>query len=509
MTIPRATTAALAIALAPVSPAEASEALLGEACSVCHTATDAGLSRIAEQRKSPEGWLMTIVRMRQFHGAEIDVGTQAELVAYLSDTQGLAPAEAAPFRYAPERDPSTIEGFEQDFAEMCARCHTGARAVLQRRTAEEWALLMEFHVGQFPTIEYQALGRDREWYAIARNQIAGYLAEKYPLDTAEWREWAAADWPEPNGDWIVLTELPGLGQAYGRLTVSGDAMPYTLSGEMRLADGSSATVSGQMNFYTGYEWRANIEVGDRAMRQVLAVSDDGARLSGRQFDRVQDSLGAALVGVRAGSDSAILGIVPEAARGREAVVQIVGTGLDEVSVEGAALDALAANDFGATAELASDAEGRVRLQAGESTGSFAFFEQPDRISIEPEFTIARIGGGGPDSPAPMPASFRAVAWWNGPDEEPGTEDDIRIGMIDADWSTGNLHEIAEAMRDAEFAGAIGTDGIFIPGPAGPNPERLFSANNVGELEITAEAMGLSATATLIVTVQRFIDPPLR
>jgi quinohemoprotein amine dehydrogenase len=65
------------------------------------------------------------------------------------------------------------------------------------------------------------------------------------------------------------------------------------------------------------------------------------------------------------------------------------------------------------------------------------------------------------------------------------------------------------MADATFAGTMGLTGIFTPAVAGPNPERKFSTNNAGDLRVVAQAHGLTGAAHLIVTVQRFIDPPIR
>jgi quinohemoprotein amine dehydrogenase len=504
------TGAVLALALAGTAPpAMSDEALLADKCGSCHTATDAGLSRIAGQRKTPEGWLMTIVRMRQVHGVEITNDEQAKLVMYLSETRGVAPSEAANFRYALERDPSAIETTEEPLGSMCGRCHTFARAGLQRRTPDEWLLHMHFHVGQFPTTEYQALGRDRDWFQLSVDEIAPMLATTYSFETDEWTAWQAAEKPQATGDWLVLTTLPGKGDAYGRLTIGGNASPYDLTGELRLADGTALAVSGSMNFYTGYEWRANLDIGGDAYRQVLAISEDGTSLAGRQFLRETDSLGGALTGVRAGSGPTILGIVPPNARGGSATVQVVGTGLDGLSAEGAALGAVEPNDFGASAELSAEADALVSLRADEAESTFAFYTGADRVVVEPAFTIARVGGGSNVGPLPVPAEFRAVAFWNGPDGMPGTDDDIRIGVVPAKWSVAGAHDAAVQMEDAKYAGTMGPDGIFMPALAGPNPERPFSTNNAGDLTITADALGKTGTARLIVTVQRFVDPPIR
>ncbi len=504
--------AAAAALLAPplAGSALADAELLVKACGECHAETDAGLTRISGQRKTPEGWLMTIVRMRLAHGLEISNADQAALVTYLAETQGLAPSETTGLRYALDRDPSAMEAFEAPLADMCGRCHTTARVALQRRTPEEWSLHMDFHVGQYPTTEYQALGRDRKWFEIAKNEMAPMLAEAYPLETDAWTSWQAADKQPVAGDWLVLTVLPGRGEVYGKLTVSGDASPYDISGALRLADGTELPVSGKMNLYTGYEWRANLKIGDETYRQVLAVSEDGNGLEGRQFLRDQDSLGGTLVGARLGSGPAILGTVPSAAPSGEAAVQVVGTGLDGLSFEGAEAKNVHANDFGASAILAADGNALVTAKAGAAEGHVALYDSIDRLAVEPAFTIARVGGGSDVGPAAVPALFQAIGFWNGPDGEPGTADDIRVGPLPAQWTVSPHNEIAELMEDHRFAGVMDAEsGIFSPGMAGPNPERPFSTNNAGDLTVTADAVGKQASGQLIVTVQRFIDPPIR
>ena len=486
--------------------AHADQQLLTETCGACHSETGNGLSRIEGQRKTPEGWMMTVVRMQQSHGLDVSADNRRTIVQHLADTQGLAPTEAAAFRYALEKDPNAQEAPAEPIGSMCARCHTEARVGLQRRTAEEWSIHMDFHVGNYPTIEYQALGRDREWFKIAKEEIAPYLTEAYPLDTADWTDWQARDKAPVTGDWIVLTDLPQAGEAYGRLAVSGDASPYQVSGELVAADGTSLPVSGHMNLYTGYEWRATLDIGGQIYRQVLAMSEDGTGLEGRQFLRDTDSLGGRMTGIRADQGGAILGTVPSAVPAGAATVQVVGAGLDALQ---ASAGSVSANDYGAAVAVETDGNGVVTFRSGDAEGSIAHYTSVDRIIVEPAFTIARVGGGSEVGPGVVPAHFRAIGMWNGADGEAGTEDDVRIGQIDAEWSVTNLHEHAAKMEDAVHAGSIAQRGIFTPAVAGPNPDRPFTTNNAGELKVVAEAMGQSAEATLIVTVQRFIDPPIR
>lgn len=489
-------------------PARADDALLRERCGACHASTEAGPSRIAGQRKSPEGWMMTIVRMQQIHGVPIEAGERRRLVQYLSDTQGLAPAETEGWRYAFEKDPNVVEAVQPPLDQMCARCHTGARVALQRRTAEEWLLHMDFHVGQFPTVEYQALGRDRPWYEIARNEIAPLLAQRYPLETEAWSAWSAAQHRPPTGEWIVLFDLPESGQAFGRLRVGGDASPFRLSGRITMPDGREVPATGSMNLYTGFEWRANLAIGGRVYRQVLAMSEDGTRLEGRQFVRDQDSLGGRLTGARLDAGPVLLGLAPAAVAAGGARVQAVGVGLGDLSVdaEGATVEPDA---NGARVHLHRTGNGWVTFTAGPLQARLAVYESLDRLAVEPDFAIARVGGGSERGPLPVPAHFRAIGYWNGPDGEPGSGDDVRVGEVDARWNIAPHNEAAEAMQDDRFAGRIGADGVFTPAVAGPNPQRPFSTNNAGDLRVEAEHGGRRAHARLVVTVQRFVDPPLR
>jgi len=132
-------------------------------CSGCHHESSPGyFERISSVRKTPEGWVMTIFRMHQVHGLTLDDDTRDAIVRYLSKTNGLAPSESAEGRFALERRPNVPDlQLPDDLQTMCARCHTGARVSLQRRNADEWLKLVNMHVGQWPTLEYQASSRDR------------------------------------------------------------------------------------------------------------------------------------------------------------------------------------------------------------------------------------------------------------------------------------------------------------------------------------------------------------
>ncbi len=168
-----------------------------------------------------------------------------------------------------------------------------------------------------------------------------------------------------------------------------------------------------------------------------------------------------------------------------------------------------------SARAAADAAvGRRDIRAGDATASdvLAVFHKVDSLRVEPDNTIARVGGGGGPLP-PVPAQFDAIAYANGGDGEAGTEDDVRIGWWPAKWSVEPFSEVAAALEDQVHAGAIDAGGLFMPAAAGLNPARPFSTNNAGDLSVKATAsdggVEISGSAHLVVTVQRWNDPPIR
>jgi quinohemoprotein amine dehydrogenase len=83
------------------------------------------------------------------------------------------------------------------------------------------------------------------------------------------------------------------------------------------------------------------------------------------------------------------------------------------------------------------------------------------------------------------AQFEAVAYANGPDRRPGTDDDLRIDVVDAQWS---LAEYTATLNDddVKFVGRINeATGLFTPNAEGPNPQRSGERNNIGDVWVVA------------------------
>lgn len=519
--------AGLALGVGLVSPAAAASpdgvALIRERCLSCHTeqaGAEAKFSRISGQRKSPEGWQMTLNRMQHHRGLQLSADEKRVLIKHLADRQGLAPEEAAPWRYLLEQDVNRVESLDPAYTQMCARCHSGARFALQRRSEEEWRLLIHFHMGQHPTLELHAMSRDRPWMQLALNETAPQLAKDFPLVSEAWQNWQKAAKPDLGGSWRVIGYVPGKGEFDARMKATpaaADHFAVTLDG--RYLDGSPMRGEGTATVYTGYEWRAALTVDGVRMRQVLAASADGQSMAGRQFGRDARSVGGELRAVRESDTANVIAVLPAHLRsGARATLTVIGSRLDgELSLgEGVRIVEVVSRSPERIVVLAEAAGAPglrdVKVGAAAGPGLLAVYDRIARIEVSPADALARIGGAEGDPAAQMdkvPVVFRAVGYAAGPDGKPGTEDDLRLGHVPVQWAIEPANEAAEKEKDHLFAGAIDAHGVFTPGDAAPNPKRHMSANNVGMLKVVATAddgagAAVRADANLLVAVPDFV-----
>ncbi len=488
--------------------AAGAEDILNARCGACHADEEAGLSRIAGQRKTPEGWLMTIVRMGIMHGVEVPPDEKRALVKYLSDTQGLAPSEAAPYRYILERQPAHIEDFVPEYFFMCARCHSGARGALQRRTKAEWRLHMDFHLGQWPTTEYQFYGRDRAWWQIASTETTDWLTENFPYESAAWDAWKGHQ-SDISGQWRWVSRGPGIGFNQGLMTATANGNDtYSTSGTSQMGESTGSAI-----LYTGYEWRARISNGESEFLIIGTISEDGNRSTGRSMNATQDEIGSnyLAVKIRAGH-SEIMAIEPSYIRaGGSAEIAIHGTGLSGdvdlgagVTVTGVVSADANTVVVSASADAGAGLGSRSVSVGGTSGGGLVVYDAVATVQVEPSYGLARVGGGG-GTRLDQLALFDAVGFM---------ADGTRIGVMPAAWTTEPFDEVAEMLDDVHFAGVMAPNmGIYDPADAGLNPARPFSTNNAGNLKAVAvvddAGNAVRGEGQLIVTVQRWNDPPIR
>ena len=496
--------------------AEMAQSILEAKCGKCHDKlADGKLVRISEIRATPEGWALTLRRMREWHHIELSAEDGAVLVKYLADSQGLAPEETTPFRAVMERRPGTMEGGQDpELTAYCGRCHTYARFGLQRRDTADWLKLVHTHVGQFPTLEYQDGSRGREWWKDATTTIVEKLGKVQPFTTAAWTAWQSHKTADLTGHWRVVGHRPGRGDYAGTLTVTGTgADRYDVSSHLVYADGAAVDGKGKSIVYTGYEWRGSVALGKEEVKEIFQVAADGNSLSGRWFLDDDDAIGGDLTAARDGAPGVppvVMAVQPASLKaGQTAKLTIIGSGLKGgvdlgpgvtvTKVISASADAVTV--LATAAKDAADGARPVTVGEAKLADGLAVFHKIDKLVVEPAYTIARTGGdGGPI--AKLPAQFEAVAYAGG----------LRLGVVAAKWSTAPFDAIAAASKDQAFAGGIGKGGLFQPAVAGPIKARR-GANNAGNLTVKATvgegADRLEGTAHLIVTVQRWNDASIR
>ena len=210
-------------------------------CIACHVgSTQNGLSRISDQRKTPEGWFMTVKRMQREHGLVVTKDEETDVIKYLADNQGLTPDEVKPYAYALDKLPNVQEEKKDELlGEMCVRCHSEARIGLQRRTADEWNRLVHFHVGQFTSFEIQSLARDKDWFGVAQNEVVPYLAENFGKDKEKLDKFKKSieNYKLPS-KWITYGHTPGVGDFTATLTlINSSDESYAMLMDYKYANG--------------------------------------------------------------------------------------------------------------------------------------------------------------------------------------------------------------------------------------------------------------------------------
>ena len=490
--------------------------LLKDKCGGCHYSEETdSYTRIFDARRTPEGWQMTLLRMRRDHGVELSNQERLDLIAFLAEKQGISVAETAGYRYALEREPVSVDQApEAELMEICGRCHSFARVALQRRSKDDWLKLVHFHLATWATTEYQALARDRDWFGIATSSVTDRLAELYPLGEAPGP--ATADF---TGEWVVAGKQPGAGDFWGSMNVStGAGGRYDVKASLEFANGDSMQQSGSAMVYADGEWRATLKSGDNSVRQVLAYSAGEGTMDGRWYIKGQDNLGGQMSAIKASAPTAVQAISPGyIKRGADQRVTVIGAGLDQGDLDfgsgmSVSIVSRSGNKIVADVKAAGSAEiGQRSVKVGSSgSGSLVVYDRVDAVKVSPDVEIARVGGGPVEK---LTAQFDAIGYMAGADGKAGTEDDIEIGAMPADWKADNFDEFAAGLKDAEFAGSIDSRGLFTPNLGGPNPKRFMTANNAGNLKVTATVSDGSNTvegsAQLYVTVQRFIDAQIR
>ena len=165
-----------------------------------------------------------------------------------------------------------------------------------------------------------------------------------------------------------------------------------------------------------------------------------------------------------------------------------------------------------TVDSAADSGARdVFIEGATLQAGALVYKEISRIVVAPLSGLARVGG---NVFPKQYQQFDAIAWDNGADKKPNTDDDLEIGPVPATWSMDE-YGVTYDDDDVKWVGVIDKNGLFTPALDGPNPQRVGNRNNVGDVWIVATyqppgktGRPLTARAMLVVTVALYIrfDP---
>ena len=524
------------------------DATVVKACGSCHKPDEKQqLSRISFQRNTPEGWQVAIQRMAALNGLKIDPATARQVVRYLSNDLGLAPEEAKPAAFEVERrTPDYKYTANADAEGVCTKCHSMGRVILQRRTREEWNLLIAMHRGWYPLVDNQAFRRGgpppRDPSPDGRppdtrhpvEKAVDHLARAFPLKTSDWSAWSATMRPARlEGMWTVTGREIGKGPVYGYVAIkTSPTAPDEFTTDITLIygrTGERVSRSGQAIVYTGFQWRGRSAEGgdeDSGLREVMFVDRDWRTMEGRWFAGGYDELGLDIKLERVGPETRVLGTDRTALRAgaSDLQVKVYGVNLPDTlqtkdvdlgpGVTVKAIANASANEAVVMVDVAASATPGARdlFVAGASRPrALAVFDSVDTLKVTPEWAMARVGG---ETFPKAFAQFEAHAFDNGVDGRPDTPDDIDLGVVGARWT---LEEFAATYDDDDikYVGEIDPwSGRFTPSVDGPNPARRGSRNNIGDVYAVATytpegadaktAKPLRARAHLLVTVPLYM-----
>lgn len=510
-----------------------------EKCGGCHHQDSYGnLTRISWIRTTPEGWEEAIKRMVELNGVKLEREDALQIVRYLSHDHGLAPEETQPVRwYLEMTDPQTEPIPNETIRHSCAGCHAFARPESWRRSSAEWHLLKNMHVGYFPLSEFinftapparsQPTDPNAPKPKEPAEQALDYLTKNFDLYSASWSNWRAqmTD-PDISGRWVITATLPGKGKYFGEMTITRAGASSEFNTQTSLVsarDSSKMQLPGQAIVYTGYEWRGTAKSDNLGpLRQVMTVSRDQSTLEGRWFWGAYKEFGFAIKAQRAGRDMTVLGTDISSVRAGSKAIPVrifgehfpsdlkaadisMGAGISVtkiVSVTPSAVNVLADVDPKVIAGMRT-----VAIRGRVAPDAFSAYDKIDYIKVSADTALAHTGG---TVAKKGYVQYEADAYSNGLDGIPNTPDDVNLGPVPVKWSIEEFIS-HENDTDKEFVGFIDSNGLFTPSGDGPNPQRRFSADNIGDVWVVAELPNetkgeppLQAKSYLVVAVPDFL-----
>lgn len=469
------------------------DSLVKAKCGSCHPQDERGnMERISWERTTPEGWQEALRKMVLEKHVTLTPIEARSIVRYLSASHGLAPEEARPVMYYPERRIHDEIGLRGDYPlAACAKCHAAARPLSWRRSPGDWKQLAAAHAAQY--------------HVAASDTVVNYLVGAAPLHTAEWDAWSArAHELNPAGRWLVTAHVQGRGNYAGEMQVKAGAGPGEFSTVATLhsvTDGSTLIRTGQALVFGDYAWRgrshgiiaANGSPDDPSneAREVLWFSPDRTKGEGRWFWGQYQEFGVDVQLRRPAAGPVLLALDRQSlkAGSQAAPIRLIGDNFP-ADIRSADLDfgpgvsvgrIVSRNSGEIVAEVnvapeAVPGKRNVAVRGSRLPGALAIYDRVDYVKVTPESSMAAFG----DARYPRGfQQFEAIGYQRGPDGKAHTADDLELGPIEAAWSMEVFYAL-DASGNGKI-GAVSPGGLFTPAPQNPGADY--------DIWIIATAMG--------------------
>jgi quinohemoprotein amine dehydrogenase len=490
-------------------------------CSVCHRLDQQGRVEVIEEtRKTPEEWYSVVARMRRINGAPIEDAEVKAVVKELSEHLILTPAEMAKcFYYTTDenshfRERSSLMKTDLDkrIFQACVRCHAYGKIISHRKTEAQWVENMNMHLGYYPTVVPQM--REMDWPKEAM-ELAKILAKEFPMDSPEVKAWYDARKPQDlSGKWIVAGYQPGAGYYEGTYTFKPNAKAgkdeYLIERQVQYENGMTLKQVGEGTLYGTYHLRYALQPTSFTGRVEGVFNLDAAvkGFTGRWWTVVQDTNAFGDEAFyKSDAPARVFAIFPQAIKsgGTPQTVRMIGVNLPaatEVTFGDANVKAKvkSATPNKLTVEVTAAAGAAIGSTAVQVKGaacneSVVVYNKLDGIKVLPELGRAYMYGGAAYPPQGVQFVARGLCF--GKDGKEGTEDDLLLEPVNAQWTleqdkvwaADNPDRAAMAAEDLKCLAAPIDNGLYSPPPdrvnMAPNEWRVSRREGVGLIAVVA------------------------
>jgi len=486
-------------------------------CAGCHARDERGnMPRISSARTTPEAWQNALKRMILGYGVSVTPEEARSIVKYLSTDHGLAPAEAKPVMYDTERRVHEETNLPRGgLGTACTKCHTLARALSWRRSADDWKQFADSHAKS---------------YKIPAEPTAVFLAKAAPLHTPEWDTWNSRKSDRArtfslSGRWLVTASILGHGKYYGEMQVdpAGDGEFNTRVTLTSVLDGSTIVRTGHSAVYGDYAWRGRSKGSGPASaapddlsseaREVLWIAPDQSTAEGRWFWGQYQEFGFDVKLRRPSSAPALVAIdrISLKVDSKANRIRLIGYNFPaEVSpadlnfgpgVTARTIVSHTASEVIVEVDVAADTplgKRDVAFKGSVLPGALAIYDRVDYVKVTPESALATFG----DATHPRGyQQFEAIGYQRGADGKLHTADDVELGPVEAAWSL-EVFYVAEG-ASTDFVGKVSPTGLLTP--AAPSPGNNFDVWVVATAKNEKDQNGkpLVGKCYLVVTVPSY------